>query len=163
MFGMANKLFFVSMLLALVKCDSQGEDYKSKELLIGSWASCLNYGLYVELHFSKENDYAYHLDSDILDYNVGKYIVCSGKIHVSIQENDLNCEQESVDRMDIVFKSDNEFESVENGERYTFKRLSNKPIMNYKLGTKALEKEGYLVKFKTRKDTFDCSNKILDT
>ncbi len=149
--------------MGFLKCVPQGGDYNgSKKLLIGSWASCHEDGLYVELHFAEVNDYAYHLDGDVLDYNVGKYIVCSGKIHVSIQEDDLDCEQESVDQMDIVFKSEDEFESVEKGKKYTFRRLSDKPIMNYRLGTKTLEQEGYMDGFRYRKDTFNCPNIVIE-
>ena len=58
--------------------------------------------------------------------------------------------------MDIFFKSNDEFESLEMGKKYNFKRLSDTPIMNYKLGTKLLEIEGYMDGFKYRKDTFNC-------
>ncbi|MCH7410700.1 hypothetical protein MM239_14930 [Belliella sp. DSM 111904] len=102
---MVNNLFFLSILLAIGNCKPKDKANLSKELLIGSWASCLEDGLYVELHFTEEGDYAYHLDAEVLDYNFGKYAVCSDKIHVSEQEEDLDCEQELVNRMEIVFKS----------------------------------------------------------
>ncbi|WP_163381965.1 hypothetical protein [Cyclobacterium sp. SYSU L10401] len=158
---MGSYLFFISILLAFMKCCSQGEINVSKELLVGSWASCHDDGLYLELHFTEVNDYAYHLDGDILDFNVGKYIVCSDKIHISIQENDLNCAQNNVEQIDITFKSGDEFESKEMGKIYNFRRLSDKPIMNYRLGTKVLEREGYMDGFRFRKDTFNCSNNII--
>ncbi len=155
---MVSNWFFISILLGFLKCVPQDDFSVSKELLAGSWAACHDDGLYVELHFTEVNDYVYHIDGELLDYNVGKYIVCSGKIHVSIQEDDLNCEQEGVGQMDIVFKSEDEFESVEMGKKYTFRRLSGKPIMDYSLGTKILEREGYMDGFKYRKDTFNCHN-----
>ena len=159
---MASNLYLFLILLALMKCVTQGEINVTKELLIGSWASCHDDGLYVELHFYEVNDYSYNLDGDLLDYNVGKYVVCSDKIHVSTQENDLNCESDNVEKIDIIFKSNDEFESLEMGKKYNFRRLSDKPIMNYRLGTKLLEQEGYLEGFKYRKDTFNCTNIVIE-
>jgi len=141
---------------------SQGDDYVPHELVIGSWASCHDDGLYVELHLTQSNDFAYHIDGDLLDFNVGKYIFCSGKIHVSIQENDLYCNQEAVNRMEVIFISNDEFESVENGKKYIFKRLSDTPIMAFELGTKSLEQDKYMDGFKARKDTFNCPNPFLE-
>jgi hypothetical protein len=146
----------ISVLLGLGNWIPQDEKILSKELLIGSWASCHDGNVYVELHFTEENDYAYHLDGDVLDYNVGKYIICSGKIHVSIQENDLNCEQQRVNQMEIEFITNDEFENVEMGKKYTFKRLAAKPIMDFRLGTKVLEQRGYMGEFNIRQETFNC-------
>ncbi|MFD2034519.1 hypothetical protein ACFSKL_06950 [Belliella marina] len=102
---MVNNLFFLSILLTIGNCSPKDKLVISNQLLVGSWASCHEDGLYVELHFTEEGDYAYHLDAEVLDYNIGKYVICSDKIHVSVQEEDLDCEQELVNKMEIVFKS----------------------------------------------------------
>ncbi len=160
-FGMVNKLVSLLILLLTLMCGSVHTHEVSKNLLIGSWAACVEDGLYVELHFSEENEYAYHLDNEILDYNVGKYIVCLDMVHVAIQEKNLDCEQiEDVHQMKIRFVSDDEFENNDQGKKNVFIRLSNQPLMKYKQGTISLEREGYLEEFKFRKDTFNCFNRV---
>ena len=62
--------------------------------------------------------------------------------------------------MKMTFKSEDEFENDDQGEKIVFRRLSNKPLMDYRKGTVALEKEGYMEEFKFRKDTFNCFNSL---
>ena len=155
--GMVIKLVSILIILNSFGCVSIHSQQLSKKLLAGTWAACIEGGLYVELHFSEENEYAYHVDNESLDYNVGKYIVCSEVVHIAIQEKALDCKQlQDVHQMKIDFKSVDEFENDDQGKKIVFRRLSNRPLMNYRKGTIALGKEGYMKGFKLRKDTFNC-------
>ena len=154
----------ITLLIALFlsySCQQTNKEQQSKasnmSLIKGSWSACLSDGLYAEIHF-RNDDYAFHLEGDFLDYNVGKYIFCEGGMLSAVQEEEIFCDQEDGRLIEVEFSTPNEFIAIEDTEVTKYVRLSESPLMRFELGTRELEKTNYMKEFNSRKDTFNCQS-----
>lgn len=160
LFGMDIRIYFLALLILSFSCERRSNQQSKSfdaSLLKGSWAGCSSEGLYFEVHFDGEF-YAYQLEneSNVLDYNVGKYKPCENLLLLSVQEEELGCNQKGVNKSKIISISNEAFVSMEDEVEIIHKRLSKKVLMGYQEGTRRLEESNYLDQFNIRKDTFNC-------
>ncbi|WP_018473923.1 hypothetical protein [Echinicola pacifica] len=153
---MVNSIIYLLAMSLIWQCGTGSKNELEMEYFIGSWASCYDDSTYVELHFTKDNYYAFHFDNDVLDYNVGRFKVCGDKLLVAIREQNIKCDARNINTININYISDDEFESIEESKKNVFFKLSSEPKMDFKLGTQLLESENYLDDFKNRKLRFKC-------
>lgn len=128
--------------------------------LVGTWVGCTKEGIYSELHFHDEY-YAYHLDNELLDYNVRRYVLCNDSTMLTSTTHDLSCSEEGEGISSLFFSiSDDELivKDKNQNRMNKFKRVSKIPLLNFKKGTRALETEGYMNQFNERKIQFKCKD-----
>ena len=126
----------------------------SNEALIGTWAGCTKESIYSELHFHDQY-YAYHLDNELLDYNIGRYVICNDSTMLISTTHNLNCSEKGEGISLLFFSIYNDELIVKNQNRIDkYKRVSKVPLLNFKKGTRALEIEGYMNQFNDRKTQF---------
>lgn len=152
---MAKKIKLYVILLGILH-SSCTRVRNSNEALIGTWAGCTKESIYSELHFHDQY-YAYHLDNELLDYNIGRYVLCNDSTMLISTTHSLNCSEEvegisslffSIynDELIVKYKNQNKIDK--------YKRVSKVPLLNFKKGTRALEAEDYMNQFNDRKSQF---------
>ena len=128
----------------------------SNESLIGTWGGCTKESIYSELHFH-DHYYAYHLDNELLDYNIGRYVLCNDSTMLISTTHNLNCSEKGEEILSLFFSiyNDELIVKYKNQNRIgKYKRVSKVPLLNFKKGTRALEVENYMNQFNDRKSEF---------